>query len=126
MNVRQLTIVVWAGSLLLLAMGCSSGRQGGTEAARRDIAKGHLELRVYGEMFGSDAEYAQLLKERLGVRWNRVAYCIVTERQLNEWKAYNKVMTKEIERRFGVGILERLEREVHDDMPKTMPTTQAI
>lgn len=121
MNVRQLAIVVWAGALLLVVAGCSSDRHRGTEAARRDIARGHLELRVYGEIFYSEKEYAQLLKERLGVCWNRVAYCIVTERQSNEWNAYNKVMEREIERRYGVGILERLEREAED----MAPTTQA-
>lgn len=122
MSVRQLTIVMWVGSLLLVVAGCSSGRQAGTEAARRDIAKGHLELRIYGMRAHNDRQYAQLLQDQLGVRWHAVADCTVSERVVIESDAYNAVMTKEIERRYGVGILERLEREAKD----MTPTTQAI
>jgi hypothetical protein len=107
-------------SLTVLASGCASAS--GQGAARRDIDRGHLELRGYGLPASWVPAYARLLKERLQVEYKQVAGCEVTDDLVNETDAYNAVMTAEIERRFGRDALTALRDEARSGRPPTQPS----
>ena len=79
-------------------------------------------------MFPWDADYGRLLQDRVGVRLDRVAGCVVTSELVNEANGYNRVMQAEIERRYGAGILERLMKEAESSYllhPTTTPAPDA-
>ena len=80
----------------------------GAGEARRDIERGHLELRGYGLPARCTPDYVRLLKDRAGVSYVPVAGCSVSRPLRRHTDEYNEVMTREIERRFGAGIVERL------------------
>ena len=83
----------------------------GAKEAQRDIQRGHLELRGYGLPARWVPEYARLLSSRLGVQYNPMAGCVVTSGLVRQTNEYNETMTREIERRNGVGILDKLADE---------------
>jgi hypothetical protein len=100
--------------ILFITGGCAShtgrtldDRPSGAEQARRDIAAGRLELRAYGLVAPEDGDFAQLLQEHFGVRFTRVAGCAISGEEAKRVDAYNRIMTGEIERRFGRGSIER-------------------
>ena len=115
---RQTTLVL---IFPLLIAGCTSGCTAGGSDARNDLAQNHLEVRVYGLPRPSDPLYAQLLKERYKIELNSVGGCLVTKTTRRNADAYNRVMTPEIERRFGPGILEQIEAEAQQKSPATRP-----
>lgn len=82
----------------------------GRLAAERDIRDGSLILRTYG-IASSGSRYSQLLRDRLGVRTQVAAECLVDPEKMAETLAYNAIMEAEIERRFGARLLEELRRE---------------
>jgi hypothetical protein len=108
---------------LLLAIACYRGagqagaddfrdeRDAAAQQAEQDIKEGSLELRTMGLPAAWQDEYARLLGERLDVALVPVAGCLVTSRLVAEVDAYNSVMTAEIERRHGRGILDQLADE---------------
>ena len=91
----------------------------GAVEARRDIQRGHLELRGYGLQRATS--YAQLLHERLNVQYKSVAGCSVSNQLQRHSNEYNEVMTREIERRFGSGVLARLADEAREAVAATRP-----
>lgn len=93
----------------------------GANEARDDIRREHLELRGYGLPAPWVADYARLLKERFGVGYNPVAGCVVSPDLVRKTGAYNGVMTAEIERRHGAGVLDRLREEVTSKPAATRP-----
>src|SRR6266576_313749 len=101
------SIAVVSVALLLVFHEWTSGAQ----EAQQDIQRGHLELRGYGLPARWVPDYVRLLNDRLGVRFNAVAGCRVSSRLLKHSNEYNEVMTQEIERRYGTGILEKLADE---------------
>jgi hypothetical protein len=107
-------------SLTVLSSGCASAS--GQGAARRDIDRGHLELRGYGLPASWVPAYARLLKERLGVEYKQAAGCEVTDDLVDETDAYNATMTAEIERRFGPDALTALRDEARSSRPATDPS----
>ena len=128
---------------VLLAVGCFRGglhaenhyageREAAAQEARQDIEKGHLEIRTFGLPVPSIGEYAGLLGERLGVALVPVAGCVVTGDLVASVDAYNSVMEREIERRFGKGVLDRLSREAdaiweqRRQQPIFVPATQPV
>lgn len=121
MTCRILAILIV--TVLLSVFGCALGggssepgdfaaaRRAASREAEQDIRRGHLELRTHGLPAPSRNEYARLLGERLGVALVPVAGCVVTSQLLAEVEAYNRVMEREIERRHGRGILDRISGE---------------
>lgn len=123
--------------LLVFGAGCASkpsddpeeaaargGAPAGEREARRDIRRGHLELRTFGLPATWTIDYERLLNDRLGVTLNPVAGCAVSEMVVDKTGAYNNLMTAEIERRFGKGILDRLEEEAEATFSTTRPTSR--
>ena len=93
----------------------------GAAEAQQDIQRGHLEVRGYGLPARWVPDYARLLNDRLGVRFNTVAGCMVSSRLANHTNEYNEVMRREIERRYGAGILEKLADEASKTYAGTRP-----
>jgi hypothetical protein len=100
---------------LLIAAGVSAtvywwghdAREGARDA-ERDIAKGELRMKCYGLPARWSQQYHALMRERYGIEMETVGGCVVTENVASYTRAYNEVMEREIERRFG--------RHVFDDV----------
>jgi hypothetical protein len=78
------------------------------EAAKRDIAAGKLKIVIYGMPMPSDLEYQRLLKTRFGIDVELGGCVLPGEYDIAH---YNRPMRREIERRFGRGILEKTEAD---------------
>ena len=78
------------------------------EAATRDIAAGNLKIVLYGMPMPSDLEYQRLLKARFGIELE-LGGCVLPGDY--DMSLYNQPMRREIERRFGQGILEKTEAD---------------
>ena len=91
-----------------------AARVKGTADATQDIARGNLKQKEYPP-FPSPPwhqNYVTLLSERCNVEWEVVqGPAGISDTLREEVNAYNTVMITEIERRFGVGILEKLQHE---------------
>jgi hypothetical protein len=109
------------GVMALLLLGCTGPADVPQQSAeaQRDIERGHLELRGYGKPAAWLPNYARLLKDRLDVAYVSVAGCVVTQQLVDQTAAYNAAMTREIERRFGAGVLQRLQNEARKQPPAT-------
>lgn len=140
---RSRLIMVMVGSLLLIG-GCwrvpssanrdefQAERRAAAQEAKQDIERGHLEIRTYGLPARWRNEYAGLLGNRLEVALVPVAGCVVTGQLLAEVDAYNCIMEREIERRYGKGVLDRLSdeaqapwNEMRSETPVGPATTRA-
>lgn len=106
------------GLFVAMLPGCTEQRiamraaEGGRRAAADDLAAGRVALRRYGFGLGLEQPiYAKLLHDQLGVQLVPVAGCVVTVEIVASADAYNEVMTREIERRHGKGVLDRLYAE---------------
>ncbi len=72
----------------------------GTWEARFDIWRGHYAVQSYGlNVYGR--EYAQLLKERYGIRTHIVAFCLVSEDERAYADNYNKLSAAAAKQKFG-------------------------
>ncbi len=92
------------GRTRLVAIGEEAARL----AAERDIKAGRLRLWLFGMPGPADEAYRRLLEERFDIEV-RLGGCILPERF--DVEPYNERMRTEIERRFGAGILERMQQE---------------
>ena len=106
------------GLFAAMLAGCAEQRiamraaEVGGRSAGDDLAAGRLALRRYGFGLGSDQPiYAKMLQDQLDVQLVPVAGCVVTVEIVASADAYNEVMTREIERRHGPGVLDRLQAE---------------
>lgn len=106
-------------SLSLLG-GCSSSTTEARADARRDIRHGEIELRVYGEYWPAESEYARVLKN-LGVNLRRVGACTVSPQLKRDTEAYNEVMRREIEAWHGKGVLEESQAEAEKRFATARP-----
>lgn len=122
-SVMRLRLLLHALLSLSLLGGCTSGPAEAKADARRDIRRGELELRIYGELWPAESEYARLLKDHLGVNLRRVASCAVSSELVRDTDAYNEVMREEIEAQHGKGVLERYRAEAEKRFAATRPST---
>ena len=101
----------FAGGLMLLLLstllfaGCN-GNNGSTEA-ERDIKDNILKLKTHGLRGEADKEYANLLRIHCNTEVEYVAEEIRPARA-KEISQYNQVMKQAIEKRYGVGVLDKL------------------
>jgi hypothetical protein len=93
-----------------LHSGKSANDVGATEA-ERDIKSGALKLKLSGYPVRWQSVWIGLMKERLGVEVEIAGDCVVTEELRSNIKCYNERMNREIERRFGAGVVEALFQE---------------
>jgi hypothetical protein len=78
------------------------------EAADRDIAAGNLKIVIYGMPMPSDLEYRRLLKTRFDIDVELGGCVLPGDYDIAH---YNGPMRREIERRFGQGVLEKTEAD---------------
>ena len=101
---RLLTITLLLVGICLVTGGCAPS---GADLARQDISQGRLLIHMQGKPANWFPEYAELVRARLGVGF-ALEGCVVTEQSEHQFDEYDGVMTAEIERRFGKGVLTRL------------------
>ena len=85
---------------------CLTGR----DDAERDIAAGKLAIEIFVGPWSPDRG-ASILKERYGIETKIVGTDLVFPGEREHAAAYNEIMRAEIERRFGVGVLEKAAAE---------------
>jgi hypothetical protein len=99
----------------------------GVLMARRDHARGHYEVKIYGcpwlppdeeEKF---ATYARLLETKYRVELNAVAGCVVTERLVRYVDGYNATMKQLLTEQHGRDILAECERLARADRQPEHP-----
>lgn len=81
----------------------------GQREARRDVALNDLRLLTYGYPGTQTFIFGELLESELGVDFRPIAGCVVNDEITNRAAGYNAIMEAEIEHRFGVGVLERIQ-----------------
>jgi hypothetical protein len=77
---------------------------------RRDIRNGHLKLKQYGAPGPITPYYNKLLTEDLGIKIEVIADGLISGEMLRYAKQYNALMTTEIQRKYGPGILQEAQR----------------
>ena len=88
-----------------------SAYERGRADARADIRAGRLVLEDYGFPRKGQREFADILRQRYGVELRRVASDIIDYTAYGHAFGYNDVSRPEIERRFGVGVIQKAETE---------------
>jgi hypothetical protein len=99
----------------------------GRKAAKRDLADGCLQLKFYGLHHSPFYSFAKLVETQLNVTvWSYG--CTVWPGVPDRVQGYNEVMISEINRRFGVGILDSLSSQVEKSLtgPGRTPGRDAV
>ncbi len=114
--------------LLLTAaclFGCASDRDVGRADARRDLARGVLQLHDLGGRHDSylDEDYWPLLKNRYGIRVIDHG-CLIDERTLQRAQGYDEVMDAELARRFGTNFWQPVLEEARGNYALRHPSTK--
>lgn len=91
-----------------------AGRDG-EEEARRALANGKLILVVYGYPSVGTVAYEAAIREKYGVETRCIGGCIVSQGACAFAEAYNAVMKREIEARYGAGVLEKEMQAARDE-----------
>ncbi|OYW35423.1 MAG: hypothetical protein B7Z42_14700, partial [Brevundimonas sp. 12-68-7] len=80
----------------------------GRADARKDLRAGKLRLETMGLLPAPwERTNEDLLKERYGIQYSRVAGCVVSDELIGHAKGYNQIMTAEIHRKFGDDVLHK-------------------
>lgn len=77
---------------------------------RRDHRGGNLKLKQYGAPGPITPYYNKLLTEDLGIKIEVIADGLISGDLLRYAKQYNALMTAEIQRKYGPGILQEAHR----------------
>jgi hypothetical protein len=96
-----------AGAVVWVA----TARLRGQLVAHIDVARGHLEIQMVGLASAYSPEFTRILNERYGVVINRVAGCVVGPGEVEYVGGYNSVSKREVGRRFGNDVFERVADE---------------
>jgi len=93
----------------------------GKREAEQDLANGYLSYRIYGmpEEWDGPNLFAEHLRHDYDIELIRVAGCVVTTQLENRTAGYNDVMLPVIETLYGVGILERVEKQAVEEWKRT-------
>ncbi|MGA2066608.1 MAG: hypothetical protein ABSG86_16650 [Thermoguttaceae bacterium] len=92
--------------LLVMTAGCSEK----SPEAEREISLGRLKLKSFGLQGDFEREYAALLQERCKVDVEYVPGKVGSQEE-QAIDRYNRRMSREIEKRFGAGILDQIRDE---------------
>jgi hypothetical protein len=117
---RPILPLMFAAALLVVS-GCSSPAAEGEAEAERDIAAGTLKLKTYGYPFRWIDRYAQLHWERLGVKREVVAGCVVTKNLVENTRGYNQRVKREIASRFGPTALDDISKQAEEEYKRDHP-----
>jgi len=83
----------------------------GREGAERDIAAGRVALELFVSPWGGGDRGAAILKERFGIESKVVVADLFFAGEREHAEGYNEIMREEIERRFGLGVIEQADAE---------------
>ena len=106
-----------------------SAYEAGRKQAERDLQQGILVIESYGLPGPWTAEYESLLAERYHIQLKFIAGCMVGPRESGHAKGYNEVMLREIDKRFGENLLEKVESEIigkHESQLSERPPNQRL
>jgi hypothetical protein len=90
----------------------------GRADAQNDISHGILVYEFAGLPAPSDDEEIRLLRERYHIELRRVAGDEIRIDAISHMIGYNEISLPEIERRFGKGILEKVDQEAKANYEK--------
>ena len=93
----QLLILIL--SFLIL---CSRIETSGKNDAERDVKNGILKILIYGELNVNEVLFSKFIKLKYGINLQRVAGCIISDRDLKYINNYNSVMKDTIKNRIGL------------------------
>jgi hypothetical protein len=119
-----LTLFLW---LLITGMGqaqkapagySQADYERGRADAQNDISHGILVYEYAGLPAPSDDEEIRLLRERYHIEMRRVAGDEIRIDAISHMVGYNEISLPEIERRFGKGILEKVDQEAKANYEK--------
>ena len=98
--------------------------QAGRADAEQDVCVGRLAIEVFGLPSFWESDYANILEQRYHIQIKRVAGCCVNDQIIDHARGYNEVMEAEIQRRFGAGVLEKVEAEAEANREPAPPTSR--
>jgi len=78
----------------------------GTRDAEDALRRGRHSLLVYGLLDDDATDYQAVLREDYGVTTNVIAGCVVDDDLLRYANAYNAVMRRDLQQRFGADIFK--------------------
>jgi hypothetical protein len=90
----------------------------GRTDAQNDISHGVLVYEYAGLPAPTDADETRILKERYQIELRRVAGDEIRIDAISHMVGYNEISLPEIERRFGKGILEKVDKEAKANYAK--------
>ncbi|MBV8279235.1 MAG: hypothetical protein JO170_28775 [Verrucomicrobia bacterium] len=90
----------------------------GRADAKSDITRGILVYEFAGLPAPTDDEETRILRERYHIELRRVAGDEIRIDAISHMIGYNEISLPEIERRFGKGILEKVDAEVKANYEK--------
>ena len=76
----------------------------------RDVSAGQFRLLTYGELITGYNPYKEILLQAYKVEVLEGG-CSVSDEMLEEARGYNEVQGREMERRYGTGILEKVHQQ---------------
>jgi hypothetical protein len=95
----------------------------GRAKGARDVSVGRFRLLTYGEPIAGYNPYKEILSNGYNVEVHEGG-CSVSDEILEEARGYNEVQGRELERRYGVGILNKVHqqsREAYEKYLKNNP-----
>jgi len=117
-------LVVIILALITYSVGCSSsgycgsssdlseyGHRNGKQEALNDIRENHISIKGFGLPHPATAIYAEILKEKLDVRFDTIAGCVVDQPLVDYANSYNSVVDQYLQERYGKDILQTLWKE---------------
>lgn len=85
----------------------------GKAEAQTDAKEGKLKLKISG--WGADTEVEEKnfanIYQKYEIEMNRIAGCLISAKIIGYGLGYNGIMTSQIEQRYGVGFLEKMDSE---------------
>ena len=111
-------------ALIISSVGCSSsgycgspldlseyGHRNGKREALNDIRNNDISIKAFGLPHPATAIYAEILKEKINVRYHAIAGCVVDQALVDYANSYNSVVDHYLQERYGKDILQTLWNE---------------
>jgi hypothetical protein len=93
----------------------------GRLAARHDISRAHYQILGYGLPPPCREKYARLLRERYGIQFRVVAFCVVSESLRSYADAYDDVSSAAATRKFGHDVFKECWEEAQKTCERGAP-----
>jgi hypothetical protein len=87
------------------------GHRNGKREALNDIRNNDISIKAFGLPHPATAIYAEILKEKIDVRYDAIAGCAVDQALVEYANSYNSVVDHYLQDRYGKDILQTLWKE---------------